>query len=758
MASTAGTRAVFWAQWSEACARAIGHERDRWFLWLPVLYGIGIAIYLSGSFEPPLLASIAPALAAVTLSIVWRRGVLAVPVGAILAAVTLGFAGAKLRTELVRAPVLTGKISNVEVSGFVERVEPRPTRGPRVTVRVVSLGRFEAEHRPQRVRVRFLKAIASLKPGDPIRFKGSLAPPAIPSLPGDFDFARVAFYLGIGGVGFAAGPPQPAPEIGAPPTDLAVRAWIERRRQEIGGRITAAVPGETGALANALMTGERGGVSQATIDAYRDAGILHILAISGLHMAIMAGSVYFFLRLLLAAVPALALNYPIKKWAAGAAAVAAFAYLLISGASFATIRAFVMILIMLLAIMLDRPAIALRNVALAALAIMIFVPESILNVGFQMSFAAVAALVATYEAWRDRRRSLPEQRGGARTSMGNFGFFFVSIVISTVVAGLAVAPFAAFHFHQSQQLSVLTNLIAIPVCNFIVMPAALVAFVAMPLGLEALPLWVMAWGIDVMTWTARRVAALPGAVGHIPAFSTAAFAAMVLGGLWLAIWRTRRRWLGLVAIVAGIGAAPFGERPDALIGREGRLVAVRGADGRLAAMLGRGGGAFELRRWLQYDGDKRAAQQAVDKSAYRCDRTGCTAMVKGVLLAVARHPAALADDCRRAGVLVLNFPRPQGCVTKAPTIDLYALRDRGTHALRVTATRDVRIMTVAMQRGARPWSEPGRVGPRRRSPSTQARSRRGVGRFAASVPLGGVDETLQRPELEGGDMDPWAER
>ncbi|MCB1511710.1 MAG: ComEC/Rec2 family competence protein, partial [Hyphomicrobiaceae bacterium] len=695
MSSTIEAVAAIWGRWGEVCASAIEHERDRWFLWLPVLYGIGIAIYLSWPFEPPLLAAIAPALAGVTLAMVWRQGVLAVPVGAVLAAVAFGFAGAKLRTEWVRAPMLTGKISNVDVQGFVERVEPRPTRGPRVTVRVVSLGRFEAGHRPLRVRVRFLKAVASLKPGDAIRFKASLSPPAIPSLPGDFDFARVAFYLGIGGVGFAAGPPQPVTEIGALPTDLAIRAWIERRRQEIGARITAAVAGETGALANALMTGERGGVSQDTITAYRDAGILHILAISGLHMAIMAGSVFYFLRLLLAAVPSLALNYPIKKWAAGAAAVAAFAYLLISGASFATIRAFVMILIMLLAIMLDRPAIALRNVALAAVAILVVIPESLINVGFQMSFAAVTALVATYEAWRDRRRSLPRQgaRGG-RSMSGSFSFFVFSIIISTVVAGLAVAPFAAYHFHQSQQLSVLANLIAIPVCNFIVMPAALAAFVAMPVGLEALPLWLMATGIDVMTWTARRVAALPGAVGHLPAFSTTAFAAMVLGGLWLAIWRTRRRWIGLLAIAAGIGIAPFGDRPDVLVGRDGRLIAVRGADGRLAAMLSRrGGGAFELRRWLQFDGDKRSARAAVNRRAYRCDSAGCTVTVKGVLIAVARYPKALADDCRRAGVLVMSFPKPIGCVTSAASIDLYAMRDRGTHALRIGDGGRVEIRT-----------------------------------------------------------------
>lgn len=736
--------------------RLLEAERDRWFLWLPVFFGIGIALYMGLEAEPPFAAAVAPALAALALVAAWRAGPFAIPLGVGLAAIACGVAATKLRTELVRAPVLERQIYRVDVAGFIERVEPRQTRGPRVTLAVQRVGRLEPAALPHRVRVRFLRAAPGLAPGQPVQFKATLAPPARPSLPGDFDFARTAFYQGIGGVGFAMAPPRPAPELGSPPVWLQVRAWIERRRQHIGERVRAALAGEVGGLANALMTGERGGVSQTTMDAYRDAGILHILAISGLHMAIMAGSVFVFLRFLLACIPALALRYPIKKWAAAAAACAALAYLMVSGSSFATIRAFIMILVMLLAVMLDRPAIALRNVAIAGLAIMIFVPESLFNVGFQMSFAAVVALVAAYEAWADRRRRTPRTTV-APGLFGQIGLFIVGIIASTVIAGIAVAPFAAFHFHQSQQLAVLANLIAVPVCNVIVMPAALAAFVAMPFGLEAIPLWVMGRGIEVMTWTAKTVAGLPGAVTRVPAFPVHTFALIVLGGLWLCIWRRRWRLFGCVAVVAGIAVAPFMTRPDALVGREGRLVAVRAPDGRLAALGGRTG-AYELRRWLQHDGDGRSVREARRAGPYRCDEAGCTAMVKKVLFAVSRHPRALADDCRRAGLLVLRFPKPGGCVTQAPVIDFFALRREGTHAVFVDDGGDIRIETVAAARGDRPWSQRRwRRRPRsaaRRGPASADAAR--VGRFAPRLPLEtGSDEDHWRPEIEGDEDFGW---
>jgi competence protein ComEC len=682
-----------------ALTRRLEAEHDRWFLWLPVLFGAGVAAYFALSIEPGLLVALAPVVVVLAVRhAAASRHVARVAATAVLA-LALGFAAAKLRTEYTRAPVLQERMGPIEVYGFVELVEPRPAKGQRLTLRVTAMEKHEAGSWPQRVRVRTLTD-STLKPGDAVRVKAILNPPPGPALPGGYDFARTAWFAGLGAVGYTRDTVELRPDAGPPPLSLRIVSAVARVRQDIGRRVIEALPGQTGAIANGLITGERGGISEGTNQAFRDSGLFHILSISGLHMVIMAGAVFLSVRLLLAAIPSIALRYQIKKWAAAAAMLGALAYLLISGGAPATVRSYIMISIMFLAVLLDRPAIELRNVALAALVILVAWPESLLDPGFQMSFAAVVALVSVYE-WLRRR----EESRGARTRrgiLGNMALFVGGIVTSTLVAGFAVAPFGVYHVHNTQQFAILANLLAIPICNFIVMPAALGALVAMPLGLEGGPLGLMGWGIAAMVWCAETVAALPGAVGRLPSIPTYAFALIVCGGLWCALWSTRWRALGVVPIVLGLLLAPTLQRPDVLIGRGGDLIAVRGSDGRLAVLGGRRS-RFELARWLEHDGDARDPAEASRGSAFRCDAHGCTAQVKGKLLAVAASPAALRDDCAKGGVIVLKFARPTGCGSQGSVVDGEDLRRLGAHALRVE-NGHVRTETVAGARGVRPWS------------------------------------------------------
>ena len=675
-------------------------ERARWFLWVPVLLGAGIAAYFLLPFEPSLAACLVPLALVLVLRAIGSRGLAVVLVVDIAVLAAGGLALAKLRADMVAAPVLARAIGPVEVRGHVELVEPRETGGERITLRVAAIAGLAPEATPRRVRIRAASRRSGLQPGDPIRLVAHLAPPAPPAIPGGYDFARSAWFLGLGGVGYAVSRPGPDAELGAAPPTLAAAAAIQRVRQAIGARVVASLGGQTGAIANGLITGERGGISEATNDAYRDSGLFHILSISGLHMAVMGGAVFYAVRLLLALSPTLALTYPIRKWAAVAAFLGSAGYLAISGMSFATVRAFIMISIMFLAILLDRPALALRNVALAALVILVLFPESLLDVGFQMSFAAVVALVAAYEAVRERSAERARRGFGpvARTSM-----FFAGIVLSTVVASLAVAPFSLYHFHKSQLLAVLANLLAIPVCNVIVMPGALATLVLMPLGLEGPALAVMGLGVDLMTRVAEWVAAMPGAVARHRAIATHAFALTVVGGLWLALWEGRWRLAGLAAIAAGIALAPVREVPDLLVGRGGSLVAAR-TDGIRLGAVGTEQARYELARWLEQDGDERGVEE-VTSTGFRCDRLGCTARIDGLGLAVARHPAALADDCRSADILVLDIPRPAGCTGPRRVIDFYDVRIDGAHAVYVDEG-DIRVETVAAERGVRPWSPP----------------------------------------------------
>lgn len=758
---------------------AIEAERARWLNWVPVLLGLGIAGYFTAPAEPPLAVALASLAAAVAARLAVPRTLVTVLLIDILLLVALGFTLAKLRADRVGAPVLERSTGPVEVKGYVELVEPRASRGERITIRVAALGDLPADRRPARVRVRTSAAASGVRAGDAIRVRAHLAPPAAPVMPGGYDFARQAWFMRLGGIGYAVGRLERDASL-PPPLALAIAAAIERVRQVIGRRVATALDGQTAAIANALVTGERGAISEATNKAYRDSGLFHVLSISGLHMAVMGGAVFYAVRLLLAAFPALALRFAIKRWAAAAAIIGSLAYLAISGWTFATVRSFIMIAIMLIAVLLERPALAMRNVAIAALIILVAYPESLLDVGFQMSFAAVVALVAAYEALRER--SAERARRGF-SALTRASLFLGGIVLSTLVASAAVAPLALYHFHKSQLLAVVANLLAIPVCNTIVMPAALATLVAMPFGLEALPLAAMGFGIDLMTRVAEWVAAMPGAVVRHPSIPTSAFALMVAGGLWLALWSGRWRLAGLALVAIGAALTPLGVRPDILVGRDGALVAVRGTDGRLAA-IGSAASDYELTRWLEQDGDGReAATVRADPSGVSCDAVGCLARARGMQVAVPRHASALADDCAAADILVLDVPRPRGCTRPRRVVDFFDVRIAGAHALTVAPDGRIHVETVAAGRGHRPWSPPhpwaamrgvvdatpsasqraaeqpgsdarlgtddGRAAPASRRPARDADTR--VEAFAAPPGLAAARSAL-RPEIEDDDV------
>ncbi len=702
-------------------------ERDRWFLWGTVLFGCGVAAYFALPREPSLVAVVGLFAATLALALVWREGLASIVVGGSVLAVAAGITAAKFRTETAGGPMLIRPQNAVWVSGYVELVEPRQGRGERVTLRVRELGRLAAGERPMRARIRLLQR-GTFKAGDAIRVRATLAAPSRPALPGDYDFARAAWFQGLGAVGYALGRAERDTAAPPPPLDLAFWAVIEGIRQQINDRIRAVLPGETGAIAAALIVGERGGISDATNDAYRASGLYHLLSISGLHMVIVAGAAFWAVRLALALVPWVALNWPTAKIAAVVAALAATAYLLISGGAPATARSWLMVLIGFGARLVDRPAIALRTVALAALAMLVVRPETLLDVGFQMSFAAVTALVAAYE--EVRARTLDRTRDAPGTIL-RIALFFGGIVLSTVIAGFAVAPFSAYHFHQTQQFALLANLVAIPLSNILVMPAALVATLAMPLGLETLPLVLMGWGIEAITATARFVAAIPGALFALPAMPDGAFYLMVFGGLWLCLWRRRWRLSGFVPIALGIAWAPYQPRADVIVGQEGPLVAVRGADGQLAVPPGKPA-SFEFKRWREHDGAPLDGRARTDGATtpFRCDPVGCTARVSGRLIAIPAHREAWADDCRLADIVVLPGPKPRWCRPRLLAIDATRLRAFGTHVLRFDGP-EPRIATVQAARGIRPWTGPPPRLPADNRPTERSR----LGEFASGAAM-----------------------
>lgn len=682
--------------------QALEPEIDRWFLWFPVFFAAGILFYFSLSSEPNDVLTVAGVVAAVGVFLVMRHTPLGFALGLTLLALSLGFANAKLRTELARAPVLSAELRNVDVWGYVERFEVRAEKRDRLTLRVIGVEDLPAALRPYRVRFTSAAKNTDVRTGEAVIVRATLRAPPDPVEPGGFDFARQAWFKKLGGTGYATGRVRPLAGAAPPPWDLQVWAAIDALRDHVKERIRAVLPGRSGTIAVALVTGDRGGIPQPVTQAMRDSGLAHIFAISGLHMAIMAGSVFFIARALLAGLPGLALRFAIKKWAAMIALIAATFYLALSGATVPTVRAYIMLSIVLIAVMADRPAISMRNVALAALAILVVAPQSLFEPSFQMSFAAVVGLVAFYEWYAHRSRAKVVDTKDKMRPLFWAGAFMAGAAVTTLVAGTAVAPFAVYHFHRLSHFGVVANVISAPLVGLLIMPMALLALIAMPFGLEAWPLQAMGYGIEAMVAVAQSVSSWPGAVSILPSLPGAALVLIAFGGLWLCLWRTRLRVLGLVLVGLGVTLALAKHRPDILIDRDGGTAAIRGSEGDLIFPSAQAAN-YSIEKWLLSDGDERRAHALPRKSAFHCDPMACTGRFEENTVMLIRREEAIDEACRTADIVIAPFSITDDCGSARIVVDGQALAEQGAHALYIDGP-SIRTETAAQRRGSRPWS------------------------------------------------------
>jgi competence protein ComEC len=662
-------------------------EQDRWPLWLPVALGVGAGGYFALPAEPPLAlgwAAFGMTWAAATLAILGRTRWRSAFLWALLAALSLGFGLARLRERIVETPVLDHAVV-AHLTGRIVALEPRE-HGIRLVLDQVRSGSLDPA--PRRVRIA-LRSGGDFHPGQWLSLTARLDTPPAPSEPGASDLGRSLFFQSIGAVGFAYGRAHAIVAARPPTLFERLSIGVENLRLKMTQTIQSGIPGSLGGIASALITGERGGISEEDEAALRDAGLAHVLAIAGLHMALMGGGIFWLLRAVLAAVPWIALNYPIKKWAAlGALAASAF-YLTISGAAPSAVRAFVMLAMVMVAILLDRPALSMRSLGLAAAILLLLRPEAIVEPGFQMSFAAVAGLIAVAEWEMSRERLKPR---------GPLYRYIHGIAMTSLVGSLATLPFAMFHFDRATHYAVLGNLIAMPVMGFWVMPAAALSVALMPLGLEGFALDILKQGIAVMLEMGRWVSGLPGAVSLAPAMPMSALMLISLGGLWLAVWRRVWRWWGAVPMLGGIALAWFAPLPDMLVAADASTIAIRGEDG-LLHFVKKPADKFAARDWLRRDGDARDIADAVGMPGLSCDGLGCVVTQK-VLIAVSYYPEALEEDCRRARILV-STAAAVGCTGPAVVIDQKAAREG--EGWRVTLSPTPTAISVRELRGERPW-------------------------------------------------------
>jgi competence protein ComEC len=631
-----------------------------------------------------------------------------------LATVAGGFSVATLRTAQIAHPVLLSGTTNAVITGFVEVREQRE-RTDRIVVRAVTFEGGRDGAKPQRVRVSVRKGTAPLV-GSFVSFRARLNPPLEPLRPGGYDFARDLYFQNIGAVGFALGAIHTATPTAAPDWRLRYATTIYDLRAAIDTRIHAVLKGDNGAIASALITGTRDAISAPVNDAMYVSSLAHVLSISGYHMAVVAGVVFFVLRAGLAMVPALAIRHPIKKWAALVALIAAAGYLLLSGAEVATQRAFIMTAIVLCGVMLDRAALTLRTLAVAAFAVLALAPQSLVHPSFQMSFAATLALVAAYERglrWNAGRDSSL----GARVALWG-GNEIAGLLLASLVAGFATMPYAAFHFHRLAPYGVVANLLAMPVVSAVVMPAGLLALVAMPFGFDGVFWRVMGEGIDWMVTVVLWVAALPGAVGRVPAFGIGPLLIGTAGILVLCLLKTPLRWTGAALAVLAVVLAAVTPPPEVLVSADGHVVAVRRADGQLAIHR-IGSDTFAAREWLAADADARQPKDRELGNGIACDDAGCiAALADGRLVSMALRADAFEEDCARAALVVTAREGPADCA--AAVIDRSALRATGAVAL--TRTGDSWTIATARSPGYdRPWARAAPPRPERAAPAAARR-------------------------------------
>ncbi len=631
-------------------------------------------------------------------------------------ALALGCALVWARAEWVAAPRLDWP-RVVRFEAEVERVETLAARGDlRLTVAPAD------PELPPRVRVSLKQDQApdGIAAGARLALRARLAPPPPMVLPGSHDFARDLWFKRIGAVGRTLGPVTVlAP---AQPSGLdGVRVRLDRH-------IRTALPGPSGTIATALATGDQNAVSEADADAMRRSGLTHLLSVSGLHIAAAVGAAMLLTLKLLALSERLALRFNLVLVAAGVGALAGVAYTLLTGSQVPTVRSCIAALLVLGGIALGRDALSMRLVAVGALIVLLFRPEALAGASFQLSFAAVTAIVALYgtgfaRKFLERRDDGPLARI-ART--------FAALLATGLVVEIALIPLALFHFHRAGLYGVAANLVAIPLTTFIIMPLEFGALLLDAVGLGAPLWWLTGKSIDVLLWLAHTVASAHGAVAMLASIPRWSFGAIIAGGLWLCLWTTRPRLLGLIPIAIGAGAAALSPTPDLLVTGDGRHVALveRGTP----LMLRERGGDFIrdlVAEAAGFDGDPGALP---GQAFSNCSRDACVArFVRGArewrLLATRSQQSIewrpLTRACAEADVVVSERWLPRGCTPKWLKLDRATLGRTGGVAVFLAGTP--RAETVSERLGRHPWA----LTPPRKWAKRRASDRLGEGNNAA---------------------------
>ena len=673
-------------------------EREQLALWLPVglMLGIGAWFWFAGpdQWSAFLLAAIATALGALALGAGTRWG-RALAIFAITAGIGCGLIW--WQAERATAPRIARE-QLMELTATVESVQAMAEGATRLVVRPLGEGQ------PVRLRINVEadKMVAGIEPGATVRLRAWMMPPAPTPVPGAYDFSRTAWFQQIGGSGRAL-----AVELIAPATRQGFSAWLAGLRQRLSAHIRAQLAGAgEGGIADALVTGDQYGIPDTDNDAMRRSGLAHLLSVSGLHLTAVVGAVMLLTLKLLALSPTLALRYRLVLVAAAAGALAGIAYTILTGSEVPTVRSCVASLLVLAGIALGREAITLRMVATGALIVLLLWPDSLAGASFQLSFAAIVAIVALHEsprarAWFARR----DESWLARTGRSLF-----ALILTGLAVEVALAPIALFHFHRQGLYGAFANVVAIPLTTFVIMPLEAIALLLDLVGLGAPFWWLTGQALTLLLWLAHSAATAPGSVALLPAMAPAAFALMIAGGLWICLWRTKLRLWGAAPLALGALWALATPTPDLIVTGDGRHLALRTPEGQLAILRSRAG---------DYVRDMLAEASGAEPDFLDLDSLPIAACSQDLCVAdldrdgrrwrilATRTPVRVGLEdmvraCAEADIVVSDRVLPRACAPRWLRADLAFLRRTG--GLSITLGEPPAVATVAEREGQHPWA------------------------------------------------------
>ncbi len=674
-------------------------QEGRLFLWTPVGLTLGIWTYFGLDSEPSRMG--VAAAAAVSAALLWfgRR----LPILLMIGVVILGFALAKFRSDFCATPLLRATTGEVALVGTVEKVDRASRRRITMLFAPDSIEGVAPSAMPHLLRLSAYEKHGIPAIGSRVSARARLFPNPTPVEPGGFDNGRRLWFERVGGGGRITGPVQVLAT--APGWNAGLEAWLQSVRDAMGSRIRAVLDEPIASFAEALITGERATIPKEMNQSLLVSGLFHILSISGLHMWMVAGSVFWAVRSLLALSPTLAVRFPIKKWAAVAAVFMGWFYMLLADSGVATERSFIMIAVVFFAVLVDRPALSTRNLAIAAIAVLVLEPEAAVEASFQMSFLAVLGLVSFFEAWSawrtDRDLDAAAAQGWTLRLVRKMALATVLSIATTLVAGSMSTIPAAYHFGRLAPYSLIANGLAIPVIGILVMPPALLAAVLMPLGLDGPPLWVMGKGLELVIAISDWVAGFPGAhvvVAQPPAVATATIGA---GAVIFCLLAGPVRGIGLAIVALGLA---LGLRPpdgaDLIIERTAANVALRNDAGQWVPAQKRRA-RFAVEKWLQTNGEEVTPAEAAKRPGWSCEGDRCTTTIKGKRVAYLSGEGP-ATACGGIDILIAAFPLRGVCKSVPLRIDRFDVWRSGAHDIRIAET-GVAVRTARQAQGNRPW-------------------------------------------------------